>query len=102
MSLGRYPEISLADARERRDAARKQLAHGVDPMAERMAKKAVAIAATEHSFEKIGEFWLEHWRGNKSARHAATTQNRSRNNRLTLECCIAMLYSMIDADCAQN
>ena len=61
MSLGRYPEISLADARERRDAARKQLAHGVDPMAERMAKKAAAIAATEHSFEKIGEFWLEHW-----------------------------------------
>jgi hypothetical protein len=26
MALGRYPEISLADARERRDAARKLLA----------------------------------------------------------------------------
>jgi integrase len=80
MSLGRYPEISVADARERRDAARKQLAHGVDPMAERMAKKAAAIAATEHSFEKIGELWLEHWRGNKSARHATTTQNRLKGN----------------------
>jgi hypothetical protein len=26
-----YPEISLADARERRDAARKQVALGIDP-----------------------------------------------------------------------
>ena len=80
MALGRYPEISLADARERRDMARKQLAHGLDPMAERMAKKTAAIAATEHTFEKIGELWLEHWRGNKSARHAATTQNRLKGN----------------------
>ncbi len=76
MALGRYPDISLADARDRRDAARKRLAHGFDPMAERMAKKN----ATVHTFEKIGELWLEHWRGNKSARHAATTQNRLKGN----------------------
>lgn len=33
LALGVYPEISLLDARERRDQARKQLAHGVDPNA---------------------------------------------------------------------
>ena len=45
MALGRYPEISLADGRERRDTARKRLANGVDPMAERMAEKtAVKVA----------------------------------------------------------
>jgi integrase len=75
MALGRYPEISLADARERRDAARKRLANGTDPMAERMAEKN-AVKVTEHTFEKIAELWLEHWKGNKSARHAATTRNR--------------------------
>jgi integrase len=80
MALGRYPEISLADARERRDAARKQLANGIDPMAERMAEKTAVIVATEHTFEKIAQQWVEHWRGNKSARHAATTQNRLRLN----------------------
>jgi len=80
MALGRYPEISLADARERRDAARKRLAHGADPMAERMAEKTAVKAATEHTFEKVAELWLEHWRGNKSARHAATTQNRLKGN----------------------
>ena len=80
MALGRYPEVSLSDARERRDAARRKLASGVDPMAERMAKKTAVIVATEHTFEKIAGRWLEHWKGNKSARHVATTRNRLRVN----------------------
>jgi len=45
MALGRYPEITLADARERRDAARKQLAKGIDPMAERKAEKTAVMVA---------------------------------------------------------
>src|ERR1035437_2827883 len=80
MALGRYPEVALADARERRDAARKRLANGIDPMAERMAEKTAVKVATEHTFEKIAELWLEHWKGNKSARHAATTRNRLKTN----------------------
>lgn len=55
MALGRYPEVALADARERRDAARKRLANGIDPMAERMAEKTAVKVATEHTFEKIAE-----------------------------------------------
>jgi hypothetical protein len=80
MALGRYPEISLADARERRDAARKRLANGNDPMAKRMAEKTAIKVATEHSFEKMAELWLEHWQGNKSVRHAATTRSRLKGN----------------------
>jgi integrase len=80
MALGRYPEITLADARERRDAARKRLANGADPMAERKAEKHTARVSGEHTFEKIAESWLEHWRGNKSARHATTTENRLKQN----------------------
>ncbi len=80
MALGRYPEISLADARERRDAARRRLANSIDPMAERMAEKTAVKVATEHSFERIAELWLEHWQGNKSARHAATTRSRLKVN----------------------
>jgi integrase len=80
MALGRYPEIPLAEARERRDAARKRLANGADPMVERMAEKTAVRVATEHTFEKIAELWLEHWNGNKSARHAATTRNRLKAN----------------------
>jgi integrase len=80
MALGRYPEITLADARERRDEARKLLANGSDPMAERKAEKKAILVATEHTFEKIAERWLEHWKENKSARHVATTRNRLRGN----------------------
>jgi hypothetical protein len=39
ISLGRYPEVSLAQARERRDAARKDVANGVDPSLRRNAEK---------------------------------------------------------------
>jgi integrase len=80
MAFGSYPALSLADARERRDAARKRLVNGIDPMAERMAEKTAVEEVTEHTFEKIAEFWLEHWHGNKSARHAATTRNRLKGN----------------------
>jgi hypothetical protein len=80
IALGGYPEITLADARERRDAVRKHLAKGIDPMAERKAEKTAVMVATEYTFEKIAEQWLEHWRGNKSACHAATTRNRLRAN----------------------
>ena len=80
MALGRYPDVALGVARERRDAARKKLANGIDPMAERMAEKKAVKVATEHTFEKIAELWLEHWKGNKSARHAETTRNRLKAN----------------------
>lgn len=80
MALGTYPELSLADARERHAKARKQLANGIDPMGERKAEKTAVFVTTEHTFKKIAEQWLEHWRGNKSARHAETTRNRLKAN----------------------
>jgi integrase len=80
LALGSYPALSLADARERHAKARKQLANGIDPMAERKAEKTAVLVATEHTFQKIAEQWLEHWRGNKSARHSETTRNRLKVN----------------------
>ena len=80
MALGQYPDVALADARVKRDAARKKLAGGIDPMAERKAEKTAVKVATEHTFEKIGELWLDHWKGNKSARHSETTRNRLKAN----------------------
>lgn len=40
LSLGVYPEVSLEDARSRRDAAREMLAQGIDPSASRKEEKA--------------------------------------------------------------
>jgi len=55
LSLGVYPDVSLALAREKRGEARTLLARGVDPSSERKAKK-VADADT---FKAIAEEWLD-------------------------------------------
>ena len=39
ISLGSYPEVSLVQARERRDAARRDVANGVDPSLRRTCQK---------------------------------------------------------------
>jgi integrase len=54
LAFGAYPEVSLKEAREKRDQARKLLAQGIDPSAE---KKATKTAASE-SFEAIYREWL--------------------------------------------
>jgi integrase len=55
LSFGVYPDVSLKAARDKRDAARKQLAAGIDPGAARKAEK-VAQAGAE-SFEAIAREW---------------------------------------------
>ena len=56
LTFGTYPEISLADARQRRDEARKQIAHGIDPGAVRKAQKQAETSETE-TFEVITREW---------------------------------------------
>ncbi|MDE1916497.1 MAG: DUF4102 domain-containing protein [Sphingomonadales bacterium] len=45
LALGAYPAIPLVAARQRRDEARAQLAHGLDPAREKMLAKYRAIAS---------------------------------------------------------
>lgn len=55
LALGSYPEITLAEARSARDAARRQLAHSVDPnFAKRQARIEASLRA-ENSFAKVAE-----------------------------------------------
>lgn len=56
ISLGRYPERSLSEAREQRLAARKLVANGVNPSAKRKAEKAARAGAS--SFEAVAREWL--------------------------------------------
>jgi integrase len=56
LAFGSYPEISLAEARLRRDEARKQIAHGIDPGAVRKAQKQAESSETE-TFEVITREW---------------------------------------------
>jgi len=56
LALGSYPEISLLDARHRRDEARRQIAHGIDPGVLRKAQKQAKTEETE-TFEVITREW---------------------------------------------
>lgn len=69
MALGQYPDVSLAQAREGREAARKLLASGTDPMAQRKADKVARRLAVEHSFAAIARIWWESWKSARSASH---------------------------------
>ncbi len=55
LNLGPYPLLSLREAREARDDAKKLLLKGIDPAAARKAAKEAVVAATEHTFEKVAE-----------------------------------------------
>ncbi|AIO41434.1 hypothetical protein DM40_998 [Burkholderia cenocepacia] len=58
LALGVYPDVSLKQARERRDEARKLLADDVDPGATRKAQKAARLASAADSFEVIAREWF--------------------------------------------
>ncbi|EPT7107724.1 tyrosine-type recombinase/integrase [Klebsiella michiganensis] len=70
LALGKYPEVSLADARARRDEARKLLANGVDPSEN---KKAVKVEQEQEAitFEVVARDWHasnQKWSASHSAR----------------------------------
>jgi integrase len=65
LALGAYPEVTLADARQRRDDARKLLSNGVDPGDHRKAQKAAKTERAGNSFEVVAREWYvghePHW-----------------------------------------
>lgn len=58
LSIGLYPDVSLARAREARDEARRLLARGVDPGAQKKAAALAHSALGSDSFETIANEWL--------------------------------------------
>ena len=62
LALGSYPSVTLSDARQRREDARKLLANSVDPCALRKTQKecvTVQVENDKNTFEKVAKDWLE-------------------------------------------
>ena len=70
LSLGTYPEISLKDARERRDEARKLLANEIDPSENRKAQKSGRADRAANSFEIVAQEWFGKYSATWAANHA--------------------------------
>src|SRR5450631_1311234 len=70
ISLGIYPDISLKDARQRRDDARKLLANEVDPGENRKAVKAAKSELSANSFEIVAREWFAKFKPNWAKTHS--------------------------------
>ena len=70
LSLGVYPEVTLATARQRREDARRLLSEGIDPgAAKQEAKRAIAVDAAG-SFEHVAREWIGKQGNRWTADHA--------------------------------
>ncbi|WP_131795492.1 tyrosine-type recombinase/integrase [Fluoribacter gormanii] len=70
LSLGVYPDVSLALARDRRDDARKLLANDIDPGEHRKVMKQASSNRAANSFELIAREWFAKHSPNWVASHA--------------------------------
>jgi len=57
LSLGVYPDVGLAEARQRHAEARKRLAAGVDPGEQRKAEKAATAERKANTFGAVAREW---------------------------------------------
>jgi integrase len=76
LAFGVYPEISLAEARERRDQARKLLTNDVDPGIVKQATKNAIVQATENSFQLVALEWYAKFSAKWVASHGDRTLRR--------------------------
>lgn len=59
ISLGTYPQLSLAEARRKRDKARDLISKGINPAIAKKIEKQARSERQEHTFRKLAENWLE-------------------------------------------
>lgn len=76
LTIGRYPEVSLSAAREKRDAAKRMLQEGRDPSAEKKFAKVRAAAEALNNFEACARGWHEQRKATLNPRYAQQILDR--------------------------
>ncbi len=71
LAFGAYPALGLKEARARREDARKLLAHGVDPAAQKKAAKAAKTERDANSFEFIAREWFAQFEKTRTKGHTS-------------------------------
>lgn len=76
LAFGVFPEVSLLEARDRRDAARKQLRDGLDPQQVKRHQKAAHVERGQNTFEAVARAWFKDNEPSWSKGHAANIMHR--------------------------
>jgi integrase len=77
LSMGTYPETTLAEAREKHGAARKLLAQGADPSADRQGAKRQRMEAQQTAADTF-EVVTREWMAREHPKLAEVTANKNR------------------------
>lgn len=72
LSFGKYPLVSLLDAREKRDEAKRLLIAGINPSTKRKEEKIVAITEARTTFGLIAEEYVRRMEERKAAAATVT------------------------------
>lgn len=76
LALGVYPIVTLAEARVKRDQAKKLLANSQDPSGAKKEEKRLAIRKSKNTFEAVAREWHENQKGKWTPRHAENVMRR--------------------------
>jgi len=76
LALGSYPEVSLADARQKRDEAKALRRKGIDPIDAKQMEKLKGRRQADNSFESVAREWHTKQTSNWSAGHSKTLMRR--------------------------
>jgi len=80
LALGVYPEVSLKQAREAHQRARRQLSQDNDPSLQRKLKKLTNQQQADDSFQSIAIEWMSKQKKDWSDTHYQNVSNRLNNN----------------------
>lgn len=80
ITLGDYPDMSLAQARLKREELRKQIAEGLNPVIERKLAIELKTQEAENTFSAMADEWLEFRKKEWSEAHYSRMKNALKNN----------------------
>ncbi len=80
IAFGEWPAVSKELARDRCRHAQSLRAQGIDPLADRRAKKLALKLAAKDSFENVALEWFAWWRADKCPKHVANVEKRLRGD----------------------
>ena len=80
ISLGVYPDVSLKEARQRREDSRRLLAGGVDPSTHRQALKVAKAQRDSNTFEAVAREWFTKQAPSWAPSHSSLIMSRLRRN----------------------